>query len=254
MRTHMRRGLALVAVTAALAVPAVVAGAEEPKVDKAAVDALKGMAAYLGTLKSFDVRATITTEDVLDDGQKLQYEAEARVVARQPDRLLAEIEGEDRNHLYLYNGKDFTLFDRDANVYGTVPAPATTTKLYDDLPRYGIEMPIADLFHFGSDKWNAGQITGARDAGPSVVGGTTCQHYAFRQEGLDWQIWIQKGDHPLPLKMVITTLTDEARPQFTAVYAWNLAPSVNEAAFTFDPPPNAVKARIEQTPAAGASR
>ena len=33
--------------------------------------------------------------------------------------------------------------------------------------------------------------------------------------------------------------TDEARPQFTAVYRWNLAPSFNDAAFTFVPPAGA---------------
>jgi hypothetical protein len=44
---------------------------------------------------------------------------------------------------------------------------------------------------------------------------STCEHYAFRQEGLDWQIWIQ-GDYPLPRKFVIRTLTDDARPQHTS--------------------------------------
>ena len=75
--------------------------------------------------------------------------------------------------------------------------------------------------------------------GPGEVGGTTCQHYAFRQEGADWQIWIQKGDFPLPRKLVITTMTDPARPQHSAIYTWNLAPSVNDAAFVFTPPTGA---------------
>ena len=84
--------------------------------------------------------------------------------------------------------------------------------------------------------WSSDGITAAMDVGPSDVGGTTCEHYAFRQEEIDWQIWIQMGDHPLPRKLVITTKTDEARPQHTAVYTWNLAPSYNDPAFEFDPP------------------
>ena len=51
--------------------------------------------------------------------------------------------------------------------------------------------------------------------GLSDVGGITCEHYAFRQPGLDWQVWIQLGDHPLPKKLVLTTTTDDARPQHT---------------------------------------
>ena len=38
----------------------------------------------------------------------------------------------------------------------------------------------------------------------------------------------------LPRKLVITTKTDEARPQHAVVYTWNLAPSFNEGAFTFE--------------------
>ena len=43
------------------------------------------------------------------------------------------------------------------------------------------------------------------DVGPTEVGSITCEQYAFRQPGLDRQIWIQLGDFPLPKKLVITT-------------------------------------------------
>ena len=64
----------------------------------------------------------------------------------------------------------------------------------------------------------------------------TCEQYAFRQEGIDWQIWIQLGEFPLPRKLVIRTLTDDAKPQHSEVLTWNLAPSFSEDAFTFVPP------------------
>jgi hypothetical protein len=72
--------------------------------------------------------------------------------------------------------------------------------------------------------------------GPSQVGGVTCGHYAFRQDGLDWQVWIQMGEYPLPRKLVLTTLTDDARPQYVATFNWNLAPSFNDEAFSVVPP------------------
>ena len=49
------------------------------------------------------------------------------------------------------------------------------------------------------------------------------------------------GDHPLPKKLVLTTTTDDARPQHISVLTWNLAPSYNDAAFVFDPPTDAHK-------------
>jgi hypothetical protein len=83
------------------------------------------------------------------------------------------------------------------------------------------------------------------------VDGTSCEQYAFRQDGLDWQVWIQQGDYPLPRKLVLTTLDDDARPRHSQILTWNLAPSFNEAAFTFDPPKGAQKIAIaEATPSA----
>ena len=90
------------------------------------------------------------------------------------------------------------------------------------------------------------QLTAAMDVGPSQVDGVTCEHYAFRQEGADWQLWIQQGPHPLPRKLIITTTTDPSRPQFASTMAWNLAPSYNDAAFTFVPPNDAKKIMLSE--------
>jgi hypothetical protein len=79
------------------------------------------------------------------------------------------------------------------------------------------------------------------EVGSGQVGEVPCGHYAFRQPGMDWQIWIQRGDHPLPRKIVLTTTTDDARPQHTSLLTWNLAPAFNEAAFAFQPPPGVYK-------------
>ena len=101
--------------------------------------------------------------------------------------------------------------------------------------KYGIEVPLVDLFRWGGTESRTADIKSATDIGPSQIEGTSCEHYAFRQEGLDWQIWIQNGAYPLPRKLVLTTLTDDARPQHTSVYTWNLAPAFNDAAFQFTP-------------------
>ncbi|HEY6413135.1 MAG TPA: DUF2092 domain-containing protein, partial [Edaphobacter sp.] len=105
--------------------------------------------------------------------------------------------------------------------------------------KYGLELPLIDLFKWGTDAADPKRITSAIDVGPATINGTTCEQYAFRQPGLDWQIWIQLGDYPLPRKFVIRTLSDEARPQHSDELTWNLAPSYSDNAFTFDPPPDA---------------
>lgn len=77
------------------------------------------------------------------------------------------------------------------------------------------------------------------NAGQDFVAGVLCDHYAFRQGKIDWQIWITNGDQPLPRKVVITDRSDEARPQSVSLLNWNLKPSFKDSAFTFVPPKGA---------------
>ena len=69
--------------------------------------------------------------------------------------------------------------------------------------------------------------------------------YAFREDGVDWQLWIQDGDAPLPLKFVITTTDEPSQPQHVAVLKWNTSPKFDDANFAFTPPPNAMKIQMQ---------
>lgn len=243
-RNPLQRG-ALLAAFAALAVvgapgDAAAQAAEASAVEPAATAALEAMGGYLRGLKSFQVQAQVSSEVVLDDGMKVEHRSQVNTVARLPDRLWSELSGDRVRRGYFYNGKEFTFWAPAYGYYATAAAPPTIGGLADELQdRFGMELPLVDLFRWGAAGEAPTPFTVAMDLGPSTVDGVTCEQYAFRQEGLDWQIWIQRGDHPLPRRLVLTTLTDEARPQYAATYAWNLAPSFNEATFTFVPPKGA---------------
>jgi hypothetical protein len=221
--------------------PMVIMRAQQPSaVEPAAVAALDEMGAYLRSLKAYQVNAATSTQEVLTNGQKVTFHSETHVLARMPDRLRVSVQGDKRNRLYVYDGKQFTMLARSANYYATTPAPPTVPQLADALEdKLGVEMPLADLFRWGGPQSQAAAITSAMFVGISGVDGMSCGHYAFRQPGLDWQIWIQQGDHPLPRRLVLTTTTDDARPEYAATLDWNLAPSFNDATFTFIPPDGA---------------
>lgn len=244
--------LAIAPVHAQVPAPAPPAvGATGTAIDPAATDALKRMGAYLRSLTSFQVESSTTDEVVLDDGQKLQSESAVSFLARMPDRLRVRQASDRLERLYLYDGKTITLLAQRLNMYATAPAPPTTRQLIDVLlDKYGIEVPLADLFLWGAPGWTPDAITGAMVVGPSVAGGITCDQYAFRQDDVDYQVWIQKGDYPLPRKLVITSKTDEARPQHTAAFTWNLAPSFNDGAFVLEAPAGAQRVVLAELTAA----
>ena len=226
--------------TAALLVLAGTARAQTPPaaaVEPGAVAALKRMGAYLRSLESFQVDAVTTDEKVLDDGQKVLTDGTVRVLARMPGRLYAEVSNDRHERAYIYDGKTFTLVAKRVELYAQIAAPPTIAQLSDKLEQdYGFGVPLVDLFRWGGPHWTPEGITGAIEVGPGVVLGTTCRHYAFRQADVDWQVWLQEGDFPLPRRIVITTRTDEARPQYSATYDWNLAPSFSEDTFVFQAP------------------
>ena len=229
---------------------------KNPNIDPNAIAALDKMGSYLRTLTTFQVKAMETTDTVLDNGQAIQSTRTIDMLAARPNRMLVEIKSDDEQPIFLYDGKNFTIYASLLNYYATVPAPPTIAELIGKLQeRYAIDLPLVDLFMWGSpESVESQQITSAIDIGPGSVDGTTCEQYAFRQDGLDWQIWIQQGDYPLPRKLILTTTTDDARPRHTDVLTWNLAPSFNDAAFTFDPPKDAQRIAIAEIPASPSNK
>jgi hypothetical protein len=216
--------------------------------DADAIKALEDMSNYLRTLKAIQVHATTSRDEVLVDGQNVTFSGTLDMIAERPNHLRAEVINDKQQRMYFDDGKTFSVWARRVNYYATIPAPPTLRELADKLSdQYNLEMPLADLFYWGDQK-STEDIVGAIDVGAAQVDGTTCEHYAFRQEGADWQVWIQQGDYPLPRKLMITTTTDPARPRFTSVITWNLAPSFDDSAFTFEPPKDAKRIMLAEAP------
>jgi hypothetical protein len=202
-------------------------------VDPVAIKALQQMCDFLAARGQMSIHALTWTDEVIANGQKIQRASAVTMAARRPDRLRVEIV-DDRNVRELfYDGKRLTLYAPQMEYYAVVEAPSTLRDLVETTAhRYGIEVPLADLFFWGSDRCGADRITSAIDLGTVKVGELLTEQYAFRQPGVDWQVWIQKDPQALPLRLVITTTDNPTQPQFVANLAWNLAPKESELSFT----------------------
>ena len=216
-----------------------------PGVVPAAIQALKDMGALLQTLKRFRVTTEVTGERVLADGQKLQHTARAEMDVDRPNRLRARMATPRSERELIYDGKTVTLFTPAQKYYSRVELVDTLAGLVTRLQeRFGVEVPLADLFLWGTPAAPVEGIESAMNAGQDVVGGDLCDHYAFRQGRFDWQIWITTGGKPLPRKLVITNRADDARPQSTSLIEWNLKPAFGDSVFAFVPPKGATAVEI----------
>jgi hypothetical protein len=232
--------LAALAVSgAALAEEPAAAGSAKTSVaavDSAAIQALNRMGAYLRGLKSFSLKADDAMDEVLDSGQKIQLNKTVAIDVRKPDRLHAAIETDRKAREIFYDGKNFTISAPEAGYYSTVSAPPTIAGVLSEVEtRYGIEFPLVDLFHWGEDADAAADVKESVRVGTSKISGQLTDHYAFRQDDVDWQIWIAQGDAPLPLRYVITTKGDAGEPQYEANLTWKTDATPDDAVFTFTP-------------------
>jgi hypothetical protein len=234
--------------TAPAAAPAAAPPAAANAVDPTSVQALKDMGAYLQTLKRFQVSAAVTGERVLADGQKLQHSATAALDVVRPNRIrvLMKTAGPDRQ--LTYDGKTIALYTPAQKYYGTLEFDGTLGALIDLLEtKYGMQIPLDDLFRFGTPEAPLDTIESAMYAGQDFIGKDLCNHYAFRQGKIDWQIWISAGSKPLPRKVVISNRADEERPQSVHLIDWNLKPAFKDAVFKFTPPKGATKIAIVES-------
>jgi hypothetical protein len=208
--------------------------------DARALTALETMGGQLRALKRFEIDAESTTDQVTETGQTLQFAHRTRLKAEPPNKLQITVEAQQQSKSLYYDGSHFVLYGSLHNAYSQLPAPASIGELLATLQSdYGIQLPLADLFYWGTEQAPLDEVLSALYIGQDQFDGQTCDHYAYRQEGVDWQLWLQTGAQALPCQVVITDLSDEARPQHKVRLHWNLEPTFDAATFSFIPPSKA---------------
>ena len=217
----------------------------EPRADKI----LRQMSEYMNTLKQFTFHVENTTDLTLLSGHKVQVGSAVDVSVRRPDRLKADLRGDIRSQQFFYDGKTITLFGGRVNYYAKMEAPSTIEEAFDTArERFGLLAPAADFVYRNSYDVLTENVNSGNYVGLHNVYGIECHHLIFTQDDIDWQIWIENSETPLPRKLIISEKWITGGPQFTALLSdWNLSAQLKDNLFTFVPPEKAKK--IEFLPA-----
>lgn len=218
------------------------AGQYENIIEDEAVQALYTMSSYLRTLTAFEMKSSFFLDEVLVTGQKVLISGESTTLIQLPNKYLAKVKIDEKKKDFevYFDGRDFTLYGKNNQFYVTSPAPGTVSDLvFKTFAEKDIELPLQDIFLWGISPADKDALESAFSVGSTTMDGTLCIHYAYRQEGADWQLWIAEGENPLPLQVVITTTSDVSQPQYSARVRWNLNPSVSDDVFVFTPPKGA---------------
>ena len=155
-----------------------------------------------------------------------------------PDKLFGEDEGDTANSLFYYDGKTVTVYDRGQKTYAVEKMPDTIDAMLDDLhERFDTDQPLARLPVCRPVQGCSRRTSERHVCGPALCGQGGVPSPRFPTAGVDWQIWIDAGDQPVPRKLLITFKQEADQPQYTAlIHRWDVNPKLNDELFQFQPP------------------
>ena len=75
-------------------------------------------------------------------------------------------------------------------------------------------MPLADLLYGDPYAVLTEDVTYSKYLGLHRAAGVLCHHLVFAQPTIEWQIWIDAGEQPLPRQLAITYVREPGEPQY----------------------------------------
>ena len=132
--------------------------------------------------------------------------------------------------------------DVDQNIYSTAPAPANLDQAADAARQQlqvnapGVDLLASNPYDALTEGVTEGRYIGLEPMG----GGVMAHHLAVTKKNVTYQIWIEDGPQPVPLRYVVTGRDMRGSPQFTIeLRNWQPNAPVSESAFAFTPPAGA---------------
>jgi hypothetical protein len=212
-------------------------------IDPEADRILKSMSDYLASTRSFTLNGEVALEIVTKNGQKLQLMSSQTIAMQRPSRFRIGVKGMIADAEFVFDGKTLTLYGRKPNVYVQRDVPGTTDNAFrafefeTGIPATGADLLFADTYRVLSTG-----VESSAYIGTDYVDGIECHHLAFREDRVDWELWVQTGDRPLPMRYVITSKLQAAAPQYeVSLRDWNTNPQLSDRQFTFSVPAGARK-------------
>lgn len=220
---------------------------QEGVIDPRADAALRRMSDYLGGLRTFRVDTTSVDEKITTEGQKIQELKQQQIAVRRPGQMRIDRMGPNGHAVFRTDGKRFSFYNSDRNVYAVGPAPGTLEEAIDKArDRLHIDAPGGDLLVPDTYNELLDGVTVGRYVGLEPIGSVKAHHLAMTEKNVDFQIWIQDGPEPVPLRYVITSKDMPGQPQFTLdLRNWQPNAPISEDTFAFSPPAGA--RRVELT-------
>lgn len=211
-------------------------------VDPKAMAVMAAMAEHLAKAPRFSVTIDASYDVVQDNGQKVQFGEQRKILLNRPNELRTDVlENDGAHRQVVFDGKAINILNLDHKVYGRVEKAGSV----DDVVRYviqdlGIRLPLALMLVTTLPDELQERVRSLAYVERDVLTPTPTDHLAGRTDTVDFEIWITTGGKPVPQRVAITYREFEGAPQYRAEFSdWDMSPDVSPAKLAFHAPKGA---------------
>jgi len=198
---------------------------------------------FIAAAPAFTVIGDSGNEELQEDGQLLEFGAHLTLAIQRPLKANLRIDTRDgANAALILDGEAISVYSVIDNtyVYDTTRQPSDINTSLDLLAaQFGVPRQLR--FFLSKDLTaSLSRVKSGHYVGESIIDGVMCDHLALRNDDLDVQVWIEKGDEPVPRRIVITHKELQGQPRVWVNFTeWDFSPELSERIFTHSPPQDA---------------
>jgi hypothetical protein len=197
------------------------------------------MSSTLGSAQAFSVTTHEVRDEITADGERRPVTLVRETVMRRPNRLYSKVSGDRQNEVW-YDGVGVTLVLHKEKVFGQARAPETLDKTLDAIhERYGIDTPFADYVYSSPAKALLSDTTTGGWVARETLGGEATDHLSFKDEGVNWQVWVASAGEPVPRKAIVEFTDNKRLRKIDMSFSdWNFTPQIAGNRFEPSVPPD----------------
>lgn len=209
------------------------------RLDTRAEAVLDAMSDKLAAAKTLRLTATRSSSPGIAKGINAAESARGTIVVRRPNQLAARIKSNKGARSIGFDGNNLTIVDHAAGTHGIVAAPGGIDSAVKAVQAtYGVTPPVAELLVNHPKQYLLAGVKTGSHIGNEKINGTECDHLAFEQDGLSWQLWVATSDS-LPRRIFLSYPNGGGGAPLTMtanIEKWELDPPVTNANLSVKPP------------------
>jgi len=224
--------------------------APEPVVDSIPADSalkiLSRSTRFIEAAPAFSAKGDAGGELILKNGQLVEYGTTFTTIFVRPQKYFLRLSSRDGSEsTMVFDGETITVasYVNGQHLYDTTPQRGDVNESLDQLSREAGSS--RELAYFLTEQMTQTLVETLQSSfllGKSTIDGILCDHLAIRSDTRDGQVWVERGDEPVPWRILITHRDKPGLPRFWVQFnEWNLEPEVADSTFSYTPPEGATK-------------